>query len=102
MSEVVDESWGFAPPPYRPQDALVGLKRALRALGLTERNGGFEWAGKRVLEIEVAQAELAVRLARRLQLHAPEWDRQTLRSAADQRKWLDEVKKRLTRWREDE
>ena len=45
--------------------------------------------------------ELQVRLARRLAL-TPEWDRLTLKSAADQRKLVDEVKKRLARWEQDE
>ena len=40
---------------------------------------------------------LQARLARRLVL-TPEWDRSTLADANAQRKWLDELKKRLARW----
>ncbi|MBH9552490.1 hypothetical protein [Inhella gelatinilytica] len=102
MSEGSNETWGFAPPPFRAAEALVSLKRALRDLGLSERKNAFEWGGKRVLEWDAGEVELNMRLARRLQVHTPEWDRTVLKSAADQRKWLDEVKKRLARWREDE
>jgi hypothetical protein len=32
----------------------------------------------------------------------PEWDRLTVASAAEQRKLLDEVKKRLAKWESEE
>ncbi len=32
----------------------------------------------------------------------PEWDRQVLRSATEQRRFIDEVKTRLARWAQDE
>jgi hypothetical protein len=41
------------------------------------------------------------KLARRLML-TPEWDRMTVKSAAEQRKLIDEVKKRLGRWESEE
>lgn len=91
----------FAPPPFKPADALVTLKRQLRDCKLAERGNAFELSGKRVLELAVEGDTLQARLARRLAL-APEWDRLTLKSAADQRKLLDEVKKRLARWESDE
>ena len=37
------------------------------------------------------------RLARRPAL-TPDWDRHTLKNAAEQRRWLDELKSRLARW----
>ena len=49
--------------------------------------------------IEVAQ--VARVLARRLAL-TPEWDRQAVRSGADQRKLLEEVKRRLERWQRED
>ena len=36
-----EESWGFAAPPFRAEEALVQLKRSLRDLGLAERSGGL-------------------------------------------------------------
>ena len=96
-----DQDFGFAPPPFKPDEALVTLRRALRDLGLAERGAGFELRGKRVLELAGEDALIRARIARRLVL-TPEWDTQILKGAADTRKLLDEVKKRLARWeRED-
>ena len=91
----------FAPHPLEPGEALRQLKRALRDLQLSERGNGFELRGQTVLDHSVEANFLLVRLARR-PARAPEWDRHTLRSAADLRKLLDEIKKRLTRWDRDE
>jgi hypothetical protein len=93
--------FGFAPPPFDAANALLQLKRALRDLRLTERGSGFELRGKRVVELQAEDGAIAVRLARKLAL-TPEWDRQTLRSASDQRKLVDELKKRLARWEQED
>jgi hypothetical protein len=99
MSDLPD--FGFAPPPWDAANGLLQLKRALRDLRLAERGNTFELRGKRVIELSAGEGEVAVRLARKLAL-TPEWDKSTLRSAADQRKCLDEVKKRLERWEREE
>jgi hypothetical protein len=97
----VSDDFGFASPPFKPEQAMVMLRRSLRDLGLAERGPGFELRGKRVLELAVEGGTIRARLARRLML-TPEWDSQVLQGAADTRKLLDEVKKRLARWeRED-
>jgi hypothetical protein len=96
-----DDSFGFAPPPFKPADALVTLKRALRDLKLTERGNAFEQRGKRVVELAVEGDAIQAKLARRLAL-TPEWDRLAVKSAAEQRKLIDEVKKRLARWEHEE
>jgi hypothetical protein len=93
--------FGFAPPPFNAENALVQLKRSLRDLKLAERGNAFELRGKRVLELQVDGAAIAVRLARRLAL-TPEWDKSAVKSAADQRKLVDDVKKRLERWEREE
>ena len=93
--------FGFAPPPFDGANALLQLKRALRDLKLTERGSGFELRGKRVVELQAEDGAIAARLARKLAL-TPEWDRQTVRSAGDQRKLVDEVKKRLARWEQED
>jgi hypothetical protein len=54
-----------------------------------------------VVELAVDGAALNARLARRLML-TPEWDRVAVKSAAEQRKLIDEVKKRLVRWESEE
>lgn len=97
-----EESWGFTTPPFKVEEALVQLKRALRDLGLKERAEGFEQAGRRVLEFELGEGQIAVRLAQRLQVNTPNWDKLTLKTAADHRKLIDELKKRLARWRDED
>jgi hypothetical protein len=92
---------GFAPPPFDPNAALVTLKRALRDLKLAERGAGFELRGKRVVELAVEGAAIQAKLARRL-MATPEWDRVSVKSAADQRKLVDETKRRLARWETEE
>ena len=95
------DDFGFAPPPFNPDNALLQLKRSLRDLKLAERGNGFELRGKRVVELAVDGAQINARLARRLML-TPQWDTQAVKSAADQRKLLDEVKKRLARWEHED
>ncbi len=96
-----DDSRGFAPPPFDPAGALVALRRQLRDMQLVERGNAFEQHGKRVAELAIDADTIAAKLARRLAL-TPEWDRFTLKSAADQRKLVDELKQRLARWEHDE
>ena len=95
------DDFGLAPPPFDPAGALVALKRQLRDMKLAERGNAFEQQGRRVVELAVGAATIAAKLARR-PASTPEWDRFTLRSAADQRKLVDELKKRLARWEHDE
>ena len=96
-----EPDFGFSPPPFRAGEALVQIKRALRDLKLAERGNAYELRGKRVLELAPEADSIAVKIARKLAL-TPDWDRQTVKSATEQRKLLDEVKKRLARWeRED-
>ena len=96
-----DESWGFAPPPFKAEESLEQLRRSLRSLGLAERSGGFEFEAKRALEFELQGGAIAIKLARRL-IRTPEFDKFTIKSGADQRKLLDELKKRLARWKDEE
>jgi hypothetical protein len=96
-----DALGGFAPPPFNPDSALVTLKRSLRDLKLAERGNAFELRGKRVVELAVEAGAINAKLARRLML-TPEWDRVVVKSAADQRKLIDEVKKRIAKWDHEE
>jgi hypothetical protein len=96
-----DEDFGFGLPPFKPEDALQTIKRTLRDLKLAERGTGFELRGKRVLEISAEADALQVRIARKLAL-TPEWDRLSVRNAGEQRKFIDEIKKRLARWAQDD
>jgi len=94
---VDEELSGFAPPPFKTDEALQQIKRALRDMKLAERGNAFELRGKRVLELTVDGAQIQVRIARKLAL-TPEWERRSVLSSSDQRKLVDEVKKRLARW----
>jgi hypothetical protein len=98
---VSDDGFGLAAPPFNADNALVTIKRALRDMKLAERGNAFEMRGKRVVELAVDGAAITAKLARRLML-TPEWDRFAVKSAADQRKLLDDVKKRLGKWDSEE
>lgn len=91
----------WAPPPFNAEHALQQIKRALRDAKLAERGPGFELRGKRVAELVVTGAGIDARLARKLAL-TPEWDKSLLKNSNDQRKWIDELKKRLERWDREE
>ena len=104
MTEPADDAGdtgGFAPPPFKADEALVQIKRALRDMKLAERGNAYELRGKRVLELAPSPDAIAVKLARKLAL-TPEWDRLGVKSATEQRKLIDEVKKRLARWEHED
>lgn len=123
-----DETWAFAPPPFDAAAGRLQLQRALRDLQLSERAGSaYSLQGRAVVEVGSAPgpkppdaaghpaghgggapdgapapgASLEVRIVRRPAL-APEWETRTLRSAADIRQFVDEVRRRLARWRDDD
>ncbi|WP_374674785.1 hypothetical protein [Ideonella sp.] len=98
-----EEEFGFAAPPFKPAEALLGLQRSLRDTRvLAERGDGFEWKGLRVVELALTDTAIEARLAKRPSRQVPEWDRHTLDSSAAVRRFTDELKKRLARWSEDE
>ena len=96
-----DDESGFALPPFNAEHALQQLKRSLRDMKLAERGPGFELRGKRVSELVLEDGRIQARLARKLAL-TPEWDRHDIGTAHEQRKWLDELKKRLARWESED
>jgi hypothetical protein len=93
----MSEDSGFAPPPFKPLDALAGLKRQLRDLKLTERAGAFELRGSGVVQLQAGDTTIEARLAKR-PARAPEWTVHTLKSGADVRRFVDAVKQQLARW----
>ena len=54
-----------------------------------------------MIELEAAGSEITARLARR-PLRAPEWDRFTIADHAQLRRFIDEARRRLARWGDDE
>jgi hypothetical protein len=97
----MSDDWGLAPPPFNPEQSLLQLQRAMRDNKLGARGKGFELRGKAVVELDVRDGAVAARVARRPAL-TPEWDAFSVKSAADQRKLIDEVKKRLARWTDED
>jgi hypothetical protein len=97
----VPDDFGFAPPPFNAEQSLQQLQRAMRDLKLGARGAAFEQRGKTVIELQRQGDTVVARLARR-PARTPEWDLFTVKSAPEQRKLIDEVKKRLARWGDDD
>jgi hypothetical protein len=90
----------FAPPPFKPGEALIQFKRTLRDLrGLTERTGSYEWKGKTVIACAVDGDTLSIKLAKR-PAQSPEWEPRSVADHAQLRKLVDEIKARVGRWRD--
>ena len=54
----------FAPPAFKPDEALAGLKRGLRELGLTEREGRFELAARPVASLALEAGAITARMVK--------------------------------------
>lgn len=90
----------FDPPAFSPADALLQMKRSLRELrGLAGRGEAFEWKGQPVLELRADDAAVQARLAKR-PARSPDWEARTLKNNAEVRRFVDDVKQRVARWRE--
>ena len=92
-----DDSFGFAPPPFKPDEALQRAKRDLRELGLSEREGRFERRGQQIAKLAVDGATLKAAIVKRPG-RSPEWTEKTLRDAAALRDFVAELKKKLATW----
>lgn len=92
-----DDSFGFAPPPFKPDEALQRAKRDLRELGLTEREGRFERRGQQIAKLAIDGGTLKAAIVKRPG-RSPEWTEKTLRDAAALRDFVAELKKKLATW----
>ncbi|MBB4842362.1 hypothetical protein HNP55_000857 [Paucibacter oligotrophus] len=91
----------FAPPAFKPEQALLTLKRHLRDLrALQNRGDSFLLQGQVVLEFSLADGCLQARLAKR-PAQRPEWDLKLCKNSADVRSLQDEIKRRLARWTDE-
>jgi hypothetical protein len=88
----------FAAPPFKPAEALQRLARELRALGLAERAGVFERRGIAIARGAVDGAVLQAARVKRPSRSSPEWQPRTLRSSADVRDFVADLKQRLAQW----
>ncbi|MEN9418044.1 MAG: hypothetical protein RI988_1664 [Pseudomonadota bacterium] len=93
-----EAAWGFTPPPFRPEEALQRLRRELRELGLSEREGCFERRGLRIARPALAEGLLRVDTVQRPVRGSPQWQSRTLSSAAELRDYVSDLKKKLAQW----
>jgi hypothetical protein len=87
----------FAPPPFKADDALQRARRDLRELGLTEREGRFERKTQQIARLAIDGATLRASVVKRPG-RSPEWTDKTLRSSADLRDFVADLKKKLATW----
>jgi len=93
-----DDLAGFSPPAFRPEEALQTLRRELRALGLTEREGRFERGGTSIARAATAGAVLQADRVKRPSRTSPEWLGKDLKISADVRNFVADLKKQLALW----
>jgi hypothetical protein len=94
----MSEDWGFAPPPFQAEEALQRLKRELRSAGLTERDGRFERRSVPIARAAVDGPLIQAAIVRKPSRSSPEWQPRTLKSSADVRDFVADLKKKLATW----
>jgi hypothetical protein len=91
----------FAPPAFKPAEALVQLKRQLRDLRpLAERGNAFQLQGQDVVDLQADDTVIRAKLAKR-PARTPEWTLHTLKNSADLRQFVQAVKAQLQRWSDE-
>jgi hypothetical protein len=88
----------FAPPPFKPDEALARLKRELREMGLAEREGVFERRGLAIARVRVDGVQLAAAVVKRPSRASPQWQARSLDSSAAVRDFSAALKKALQQW----
>jgi hypothetical protein len=94
----MSEESSFAPPPFKPDEALQRLQRELRELGLSEREGRFERRGLAIARVAIDGDILRAARVRRPSRSSPEWQERALRSSADVRDFVANLKQQLALW----
>ena len=91
----------FVLPEFKPDQALLNLKRALRDLrSLQERGKAFELQGQPVLELSVDDKLLHARLVNR-PARSAEWETRDCKNSVEVRALQDEIKRRIGRWTDE-
>jgi hypothetical protein len=93
-----DDDQGFAPPPFKPDEALQRLKRELREMGLAEREGVFERRGTAIARVHADGTQLTAGLVERPSRLSPRWQSRPLTSSAAVRDFAAAVKRALQQW----
>ena len=94
----MSDDFGFAAPPFKPDEALQALQRDLRALGLSQRAGRFERRGSVIARAAVDGAVIQAARVKRPARSSPEWLDKVLRNSADVRAFVADLKKQLALW----
>lgn len=98
----------FALPAFKPEEALVGLRRQLRDLKpLQEKSTTspwrFEFKAKPCIELAVANERPAIAVSWTPKLSTrPQWTTLTLSNSAEVRKFVDQIKQQLRRWEDED
>jgi hypothetical protein len=95
---VNDDDSGFALPPFDAAEGLQKLQRELRALGLGERGGVFERRGLAIAKAVLDGSVLQLSTVKRPSRSSPEWNHKSLRSGAELRDAVADLKKKLALW----
>jgi hypothetical protein len=94
----MSDDHGFAPSPFKPDEALQRLRRDLRELGLSEREGVFERRGIAIARAHLEGTQLAAAVVRAPSRHSPQWQPRPLGSSTAVRDFVAELKKALRTW----
>ena len=94
----MSDDFGFAPPAFKPDEALHKLQRELRELGLTERAGRFERRGRAIARAVIDGTVIRAARVKRPSRSSPEWLDKVLRSSADARDFVADLKQQLAQW----
>ena len=92
------DDFGFAPPPFVPDETLQKLHRDLRDLGLTERAGRFERRGTAIARAVIDGAVIRAARVKRPSRSSPDWLDKVLHSSADARDFVADLKQQLAQW----
>ena len=94
----MSDDFGFSTPPFRPEESLQKLHRDLRDLGLTERAGRFERRGTLIARAVIDGAVIRAARVKRPSRSSPDWLDKVLRSNADARDFVADLKQQLAQW----
>jgi hypothetical protein len=92
------DDFGLAAPPFKPDEALQRLRRELRELGLTEREGVFERRGVALVRAHVDGSRIVAALVDRPSRNSPTWRQRAIASNAALRDFSVELRRALQQW----
>ncbi len=88
----------FAAPAFKADEALQTLKRQLRELGLTEREGRFERRGVLIARAALVDGAIDAARVQRPSRNSPQWLNKSLNSSAAVRDFVADLKRQLAQW----